>query len=154
MDTLIIEMPEVAMFDTQELKLKVSNYIKALAAKLQKTEDISSDAMSQIATLSSYEEDWDGYGAAAVNSKAIRNCRQLFHGFTCNDPLALELMPSHHGAVIIKYKVGDVTLRGELGPDTISYYVRRKGKQTEYHNDETWNKDTISTLRKAIANAQ
>lgn len=42
-NSITIDIPEVALFDAQELKLKVSNYIKTLAAKVQKNKTQSKE---------------------------------------------------------------------------------------------------------------
>lgn len=108
---------------------------------------------NQLEALESYETDWDGYGASTVSLVAIDNSRALLQGIECSDPLAMEIMPSHSGAVIFKYRFGNTVIRGEIGTDSVSFYVRRKGQPTEYHNDETWNKDTIHTLRTLVKEA-
>lgn len=138
------------------------SYIKEDKAKMQRTLDflvaltMSERKMSygginsQLEALESYDTDWDGYGASSVSVAAIENTRVLMQGIECNDPLAMEIMPSHNGAVIFKYRFGNTVIRGEIGQDSVSFYVRRKGQPTEYHNDEPWNEETIHTLRTLV----
>lgn len=108
---------------------------------------------SQLEALKSYGNDWDGYGASSVLVAAIENSRTLMQGIECSDPLAMEIMPSHSGAVIFKYRFGNTIIRGEIGPDSVSFYVRRKGQPTEYHNDEPWNMNTIYAIRTLVKEA-
>ena len=116
--------------------------LDARSAELKK-----SGELQQMSTL---PEDWDGYNAAPVNKQAIYNCQQLLNGIYCSHPLSMEVLPTNAGAVMIRYKVGDTLLRGEIGESMVSYFVRRKGKETEYHNFESWNEDTIQSLRTII----
>lgn len=108
---------------------------------------------NQLEALKSYDTDWDGYGASSVSVPAIENSRALMQGIECNDPLAMEVMPSHSGAVIFKYSFGGTLIRGEIGPVSVSFYIRRKGLPTEYHNDEPWNADTIDSIRTLVKEA-
>lgn len=108
---------------------------------------------SQLEALKSYDKDWDGYGASSVSDVAFENSQALMQGIECNDPLAMEIMPSHSGAVIFKYRYGNTVIRGEIGTKSVSYYVRHKGQPTEYHNDEPWNMQTIHALRTLVKEA-
>lgn len=140
-------------------------YIAHDKAKMQRTLDfllalsISDGTMfddcinSQLEALKSYNSDWDGYGASSVSPIAIVNSRALLQGIECSAPLAMEVMPSHSGAVIFRYRFGSTVIRGEIGPDSVSYYIRRKGRPTEYHNNEPWNKETIHALRTLVKEA-
>ena len=106
------------------------------------------DNMQQIATL---PEDWDGYSAKPASKQAIDNCRQLLCGAYCSHPLAMEVLPTNAGAVMFRYKVGKTLLRGEIGDTMVSFFLRSDGKQTEYHNFEPWNEQTIQYLRTVIS---
>lgn len=141
------------------------SYIAEDKAKMQRTLDFlitltmsertkfNNAISNQLEALKSYDTDWDGYGASPVSVSAIQNCRVLLQGIDCSDPLAMEIMPSHSGAVIFKYRFGNTVIRGEIGNDSVSFYVRRNGQPTEYHNDEPWNEDTIYVLRTLVKEA-
>lgn len=124
-----------------------------VAMSMQDSAKVYDGINSQLEGLRSYDADWDGYGASSVSIPAIQNSRALMQGIECSDPLAMEVMPSHSGAIIFKYSFGGTVIRGEIGPESVSFYIRRKGLPTEYHNDEPWNADTIDSIRTLVKEA-
>lgn len=135
-------------------KIKMQRTLDFIVALSMPTKTMAYDGIrSQLEALKSYNSDWDGYGASSVSPIAIENSRVLLQGILCSDPLAMQIMPSHSGAVIFKYSFGNTIIRGEIGVDSVSFYVRRKGQPTEYYNDEPWNMDTIHVLRTLVKEA-
>ncbi len=105
-----------------------------------------SNLKSQITEFSRLEEDWDGYGAAVINRKAISNSIAIAERMGNIDLDNVDFMPSHNGAVIFKLKINNSVVSGEIGDVSMSYFVRVSGKDTEYHNFEPINKDSVNIL--------
>lgn len=104
---------------------------------------------SDLDKIASLPADWDAAGADAPNAKAIANCRIIIYALSEHiDARDVSLSPTELGAIAIEQTHGDNILCGEIGDNYVSYFVRRKGTDTEYHNLEPINSLSINTLRK------
>lgn len=101
---------------------------------------------NQILEFSKLEDDWDGYGASKINRKAIDNSIFIVERMFNVDFDNVDFMPSHNGAVIFKLKINNNVVSGEIGDVSMSYFVRISGKETEYHNFEPINKNSVNIL--------
>lgn len=108
--------------------------------------------MDRLERMRSLDDNWDGEGAMATSCVAIDNATALVNRL----PFAvlevgLKLYPTELGAVGFKLKTASGLVRGEVGIDNMSYFVRL-GKTTTHHSFEQWNDDNISVLVSSLSN--
>lgn len=116
-------------------------------------QDVRSDKLALLNEFSHLGVNWDGYDAAPVNSKAIKNCLFLLNKLSALDALSIDVMPTHHGAILLKYQlISGSLIKCEIGHDLMSYFVRQKGKKTEYRSFVRWNKSGYMELIRFIEN--
>ena len=86
-----------------------------------------------LSELSRLKDDWDGYGAPAISRKAMDNCRKVMDGCLQKEDVHIDVMPTEYGGVQVKWALPDGGLLScDFGDDTMSYYVERKDRSTEY----------------------
>lgn len=109
-------------------------------------ESVSDTYMDLLERMKTLNNDWDGEGAKATNHVAIDNAKVLVNSL----PLTVleakfKLYPTELGAVGFKLKSESGLIRGEVGIDNMSYFVR-KDKTTIRHSFEQWNYDNMIVL--------
>lgn len=94
---------------------------------------------------------WDGYGAEPVHLQAIQNTTSLLHKLSDLQRMSIEIMPTHHGAILLKSQTfsGNL-LKCEIGDKQMSYFIRRKGYETRYFSFVDWNEENCKSLVQAI----
>lgn len=153
MNTTTIELPSNLAFDilnyAKEKGCEVSglldNWLRT-ALRSDKAVELPSVFAKQISVLYSLEEDWDGEGASVINKKAIENCERLLYKLELSNPKLLVVSPSHNGAVIFRYEVNGVTIKGEIGESVMSYFVEKPDSEPEFHSFEPFIDSNISVL--------
>lgn len=130
--------------------IDMSNLLAEMLANMIKLDSDKKESLvrlkKEINDFEKLEINWDGYGAAVVNKIAINNSMSLVDKLLNVDLSKIEFMPSHNGAVLFKLKTNNGVVSGEIGDSIISYFVRIKGKETEYHNFEKFVNTNIDLL--------
>lgn len=108
-------------------------------------------AISSLDQLNLLDEDWDGYGAPKISSKAIKNCRIILNQLNSYD--YLEIMPTEYGGVQLKKQWDNGTIIScDFGDEKMSYYIEIPGKKAQYFPFLDYSEENIFNLVNAIAN--
>lgn len=80
----------------------------------------SASVWDQLNALSRLTDGWDGYGAAAIDARAIAHARSVL---SCLEILPDHLLPSVSGTLLLEWEgmLGRASL--EIGRDTFSFYT-------------------------------
>lgn len=93
------------------------------------------------------EDDWDYEGACAINPIAVDNSKELVNMLPVSVlNTNLKLFPTELGAVAFKLKTNIGLIRGEVGIDNVSYFVRKDKQNPEHHSFEPWDLEHIQIL--------
>lgn len=76
----------------------------------------------RIAELGALGDDWDGYGAAAISSAAVRNAKQWFCGLA-NAGEQPEINPNTNGTISFEWETSQGNAHLEIGDSEYSFYL-------------------------------
>ncbi|WP_295990879.1 hypothetical protein [Rugamonas sp.] len=79
-----------------------------------------SDLLEQLNEIANLTDDWDGYGAAAIDEGAISHARAVLPGLTI---LPDAVLPSVAGTVLMEWEAALGVASLELGRELFSFYT-------------------------------
>lgn len=110
-------------------------------------QDIRANWKKDIEKMADLQENWDEEGAHRINSRAISNAYRLFSGLDKSVSENVRLFPTPLGAVMIKLDTEKGRLKGEIGDQLMSYFVKRPSMRTEHHSFEEMNSENVNMLK-------
>jgi hypothetical protein len=104
-------------------------------------------AEKMLNNLNELEDDWDGYGSPRISWVAIAHCRKVVAPLSTKVAKRVQVLPTEYGGVQIKtnLKNGGV-LSCDFGDETMSYYVERPDKETEFVSFVPYSAETLQKL--------
>lgn len=114
-------------------------------------DEIQTNQRILLSYLTRLEANWDGYGAEPVHLQAIQHVTYLLNKLPDLQRMSIEIMPTHHGAILLKSQTfsGNL-LKCEIGDTQMSYFIRKKGYKTRYFSFVDWNEENCKSLVQAI----
>lgn len=120
---------------------------KAFRTRMEAEENKTTAPWQQdLKEIKALKANWDEEGAPAINKAAIRNAQKLMGMISSEAASQMRLMPTRLGAVMIKLETQKGRIKGEVGDNEMSYFVKRQGIPTEHYSFEPMNKERLATL--------
>lgn len=92
-------------------------------------------------------QDWDGYGAPAIDKTAIEHCEDVLSRLPVGIADMTRILPTEYGGVQVKLRTkGAVVVSCDFGDQTMSYYIDIPGRKTEYNDFLNYTSDNINAL--------
>lgn len=94
----------------------------------------SKAAYRLIDELEALEDNWDGYGGAAISAQACNNARLFIRAFIAESPkLPLpEISPTAAGTISFEWETQTAEVYFEIGDTHYSGFIKANGQQTTY----------------------
>ena len=130
---------------------------KAFRARLEnqdKAESEKTDPFAQwqvdLRGIRSLKAGWDDENAPRINREAISHVESFVKTLADAVSHNIRLFPTYLGGVMLKIETEKGRIKCEFGDKQISYFVKRKDRDTEHHSFEDINSDTMSALKSNI----
>lgn len=101
--------------------------------------------------ISVLTDNWDEEGASRIDRTAILNASRIVSSLDKNVAKEIRLYPTPLGAVMLKLETDKGRLKGEIGDQLISYFVKRPSMSPEYHSFEEITSNNIDLLKSNLA---
>jgi len=130
---------------------------KAFRARLENQDKAENEKTDQLAQwqvdlneIRSLKVGWDDENAPRINRKAISHVDSFVK--TLADPVShvIRLFPTYLGGIMLRIETEKGRIKCEFGDRQMSYFVKRKGQDTEHYSFEDINSDTMSVLKSNI----
>ncbi len=130
---------------------------KAFRARLENQDKAENEKMGQSAQwkvdlkeIRSLKVGWDDENAPRINRDAISHVDSFVKTLADAVSQNIRLFPTYLGGVMLRIETGKGRIKCEFGDKQLSYFVKRKGRDTEHHSFEDINSETISVLKSNI----
>lgn len=110
-------------------------------------QDLRANWQKDLTAMASLEDNWDEEGACRTNHMAIMNTDRIVSALDKKVSSGIRLFPTPLGAVMIKLETEKGRLKGEIGDELFSYFVKCPNENTEHHSFEELNPQNIELLR-------
>ena len=130
---------------------------KAFRARLKDQDKAENEKMDRFAQwqidlkeIRSLKVGWDGENAPRINRDAISHVDSFVKTLADSVSHNIRLFPTYLGGVMLRIETEKGRIKCELGDKQMSYFVKRKGQDTEHHSFEDINSETMSVLKSNI----
>lgn len=110
-------------------------------------QDMRENWQKDIDAISALMDNWDEEGARRINRMAILNANRIVSSLEKPVSKGIRLYPTPLGAVMLKLETQKGRLKGEIGDQLISYFVKRPNMATEHHSFEEINTNNLDFLK-------
>ena len=110
-------------------------------------QDIKSNCKTDIDAISALIDNWDEEGARRIDRMAILNANRIVSSLEKTVAKGVRLYPTPLGAVMLKLETQKGRLKGEIGDQLISYFVKRPNMTPEHHSFEEINSNNLDLLK-------
>ena len=110
-------------------------------------QDIRENWQKDIDAISALIDNWDEEGARRIDRMAILNTNRIVSSLEKTVAKGVRLYPTPLGAVMLKLETQKGRLKGEIGEQLISYFVKRPNMVPEHHSFEEINTNNIDLLK-------
>lgn len=110
------------MPDSEQMLLRLLNYVKGLTRKHDVDTVLTGDALrmwNRIVELESLKPSWDGAGAAPMEKKVVENMKQLIKAGISSDFKNWVLFPDDNGTMLLQTREGNASI--SVGSNTYSF---------------------------------
>lgn len=97
--------------------------------------------------ISALTDNWDEEGASRIDRTAILNASRVVSSLEKTVAKGIRLYPTPLGAVMLKLETDKGRLKGEIGDQLMSYFVKRSNMAPEYHSFEEVNPNNFDLLK-------
>ena len=101
--------------------------------------------------ISALTDNWDEEGANRIDRTAILNASRIVSSLEKTVAKGIRFYPTPLGAVMLKLETDKGRLKGEIGDQLMSYFVKRPSMAPEYHSFEEVNPNNFDLLRSNLA---
>lgn len=136
-----------AFYQSQPQRVKKAFRTRMEAEKKQELEVMWKKDLKSIKAL---DDNWDEEGAPKISRAAIRNTQKLMDAIEGDTAALMRLYPTRLGAIMVKLETVKGRIKGEMGDNEMSYFVKRPGFTTEHHSFEAVNKENLRSLMHSI----
>lgn len=137
--------------DSEQLLLRVINYVRGITKKGKAELALSGDALrlwNRTEELSALQHGWDGAVALPMKKKSLRNMQRLLKAGVGSDFKNWVLFPDDNGTLLLQSKDGTASI--SIGNSSYSYVFVKDGKVTASESVRFSLTSVLNTLR-AIA---
>ena len=134
--------------DSEQLLLKVINYVRGITKKERTEQSLSGDALrlwNRTEELSSLQPGWDGVDSLPMERKTVRNMQRLLKAGISSDFKNWVIFPDDNGTLLLQSKDGNASI--SIGNNSYSYVFVRDGKVTSGESVRFSPSSVLSTLR-------
>ena len=114
-------------------------------------QDMRENWQKDIDAISALIDNWDEEGARRVDRMAIVNANRIVSSLEKPVAKGIRLYPTPLGAVMLKLETQKGRLKGEIGDQLISYFVKRPNMAPEYHSFEEINTNNLDLLKSNLS---
>ena len=97
-------------------------------------QDIRDRWQKDLDEISALTDNWDEEGASRIDRTAILNASRVVSSLEKTVAKGIRLYPTPLGAVMLKLETDKGRLKGEIGDQLMSYFVKRSNMAPEYHS--------------------
>ena len=130
---------------------------KAFRIRLENQDKAENEKTGQFAQwqvdlkeIRSLKVGWDDENAPRINRKAISHVDSFVKTLADTVSHNIRLFPTYLGGVMLRIETEKGRIKCEFGDKQMSYFVKRKGQDTEHHSFEDINSETLSVLKSNI----
>lgn len=120
--THVLASPAIALsFDTAINAQKYSYSVFTTPIKIDSTMEL----LNKINSLANLLQNWDGFGADAIDRRAILNSNKFIQklpSFISSKLNKENITPTPYGTVVLDWKVGDELISVEIGETKIGFF--------------------------------
>ena len=127
----------------EAFRMRLENQVKAERQKKAPQSQWQKD----LKAICSLKAGWDEENAPRISSEAISHVSSFVALLDTTIANGIRLYPTRLGAVMLKLETEKGRVKCEIGDKQMSYFVKREGRDTEYHSFEDINSETLSTLK-------
>ena len=110
-------------------------------------QDMRENWQRDIDAISALTDNWDEEGARRIDRMAILNANRIVSSLEKNVAKGVRLYPTPLGAVMLKLETQKGRLKGEVGDQLISYFLKRPNMAPEHHSFEEINSNNLDLLK-------
>lgn len=117
------------MPDSEQLLLRVLNYVKGLTKKENHDVVLVGDALrlwDRSLELAALPKGWDGADALPMNKKVVMNVQKLIKAGVSSDFKDWVLFPDDNGTMLLQSRNGDASI--SIGSNSYSFVCRKDGQ--------------------------
>lgn len=130
---------------------------KAFRARLENQDKAENEKTNQFAQwqvdlkgIRSLKDGWDDENAPRINREAISNVDSFVKTLASAVSHNIRLFPTYLGGVMLRIETEKGRIKCEFGDKQMSYFVKRKDRETEHHSYEDINSETLFVLKSNI----
>ena len=130
---------------------------KAFRARLENQDKAENEKTNQFAQwqvdlkgIRSLKDGWDDENAPRINREAISHVDSFVKTLAGAISHNIRLFPTYLGGVMLRIETEKGRIKCEFGDKQMSYFVKRKDRETEHHSFEDINSETLFVLKSNI----
>jgi hypothetical protein len=133
---------------------QVKKAFRARLEKQDKTEKVKTNQFAQwqvdLKGIRSLKDGWDDEKAPRINREAISHVDSFVKTLVGAISHNIRLFPTYLGGVMLRIETEKGRIKCEFGDKQMSYFVKRKDRETEHHSFEDINSETLFVLKSNI----
>ena len=134
--------------DSEQLLLKVINYVRGITKKSEAVTTLSGDALrlwNRVEELSSLKAGWDGAEAIPMNKKAVQNMKRVIKTGISADFKEWVVFPDDNGTLLMQSKDGSASI--SIGNNHYSFVYTTNGQVKSGEAVKFSPSSVLSTIR-------
>ena len=138
--------------DSEQLLLRVINYVRGVTKKENAVQALSGDALrlwNRTAELSALQQGWDGADALPMEKKTLQNIQRLIKAGVGSDFKGWMLFPDDNGTLLLQSADGTASI--SIGSSSYSYVYIKDGKVNTGESVRFTPSAVLKTLRMIAA---